>query len=130
MKLFVLLVTMCIYSAAWPQQKNGRDTTQFIYIEHMPIPKVDVQQYIQHNLVYPEDAKRKQIEGKVAVKFIVTKTGKVVGATVVKKCYPSLDSEALRLVKNMPDWKPGENDGKQVDVFYTLPVVFKLPSSK
>ena len=59
--------------------------------------------------------------------FVITKEGKVTDAHVVKSSgTESLDNEALRVVNNMPDWKPGKENGEPVNVHYTIPVVFKL----
>lgn len=101
--------------------------TKFTYVEQMPMPTVDITHYLATHIVYPKDALKNRKEGRVVVKFIVTNTGKATDASVVRSCYPSLDTEALRLIKNIPDWKPGKKDGKPVDVWFTLPVTFTLP---
>lgn len=83
--------------------------------------------YLMDNVKYPADAKKDKKEGRVACSFVITKEGKVTDAHVVKSSgTESLDNEALRVVKNMPDWKPGKENGEPVNVHYTIPVVFKL----
>ncbi len=83
--------------------------------------------YLMDNVKYPEDAKKDKKEGRVACSFVITKEGKVTDAHVVKSSgTESLDNEALRVVNNMPDWKPGKENGEPVNVHYTIPVVFKL----
>lgn len=66
------------------------------------------------------------IQGTVIVKFVVSKTGKVKDIVVVRKLDPDYDKEAVRVVKLLPDWIPGEHNGQKVDVYYTLPVLFRL----
>jgi len=87
--------------------------------------------YIYNNIHYPEDAENNNTEGKVFVQFTVTKTGEVVNTRVVKGISTSLDNEATRIVNSLPDWIPGEQNGKKVNVLYTLPINFRLnPSLK
>lgn len=83
--------------------------------------------YLMDNVKYPADAKKDKKEGRVACSFVITKEGKVTDAHVVKSSgTESLDNEALRVVNNMPDWKPGKENGEPVNVHYTIPVIFKL----
>lgn len=83
-------------------------------------------EWIDDNLKYPVEAAMDGIEGRVIVQFIVRPTGKVVDAKVVRGIAPSLDKEALRLINIMPNWIPGRQKGKAVNVRYTLPITFKL----
>ena len=83
-------------------------------------------EWIDDNLKYPVEAAMDGIEGRVIVQFIVRPTGKVVDAEVVRGIAPSLDKEALRLINIMPNWIPGRQKGKAVNVRYTLPITFKL----
>lgn len=82
--------------------------------------------WIQQNVSYPNEAMEMGEQGMVYVKFIVDKDGSVVNAEVRKGVSESLDNEALRVVKMMPKWIPGEQDGKKVRVSFTLPISFKL----
>ncbi|MFT3739787.1 MAG: TonB family protein [Breznakibacter sp.] len=82
--------------------------------------------FIASELKYPVEAQKRGIQGKVFVKFVVAKTGKVINVQVIRGLSPTLDEEALRVVKMMPDWKPGVHQGKKVDVDYTLPITFAL----
>ena len=86
----------------------------------------DLIKYVSKNVVYPQQAKEKGIQGKVFVSFVVTKAGKVKNAKVLKSVNPLLDAEAVRVVSSMPDWKPGKNKGVPVDVIMNLPINFLL----
>lgn len=82
--------------------------------------------FLQENVKYPEDAAKNKIQGRVVVEFVVDKEGNIKDPTIMRNAYPSLDAEALRVVKSMPRWTPGYQDGQPVNVKYALPIVFKL----
>ena len=71
-------------------------------------------------------AQKDSIQGRVIVQFTIKKTGEVSNATVIRSVSPELDAEAIRVVKSMPDWKPGEQKGEPVNVKFTLPIQFRL----
>ncbi len=99
----------------------------FTWVEKMPDPGYNVNQFLAQNLRYPEEAKKNGIQGRVAVKFVVTATGHLKGVSVAgTRQQPLLDEEAIRVVSSMPPWQPGTQNGKPVNVYYTLPVIFKL----
>lgn len=82
--------------------------------------------FLQENVKYPEDAAKNKIQGRVLVQFVVDKEGNIKDPAILQGAYPSLDAEALRVVKLMPRWTPGYQDGQPVNVQYALPIVFKL----
>ena len=82
--------------------------------------------FISENLEYPQHAIDGQIEGRVVVQFVVDKTGKVGNIQVVRSIDKLLDQAAIDVVRALPAWKPGMQNGKPVNVRYTLPVSFKL----
>ena len=82
--------------------------------------------YLARNIRYPANAKNDLIEGRVILQFIVDKKGRLSDVKVVRSVEPSLDAEAVRVVKSMPRWNPGMQNGKAVKVRYTLPVTFRL----
>jgi len=86
--------------------------------------------YISQNVRYPIDAQEEGIEGKVVVRFLINKFGKVEKAEIVRGLYPSVDAEGLKVVNSLPDWIPGEHKGEKVSVYYTLPISFKLDNGK
>lgn len=110
------------------EQKNtGEEEEIFVVVEDMPeFVQGNLSHYLAQRLKYPAKALEQGITGQVLVSFVVDKTGKVTQPTIVRSVEKSLDQEALRLVKEMPDWKPGKQRGVPVDVLYTLPISFRL----
>lgn len=82
--------------------------------------------YLSKNIKYPAESISAKEQGKVIVQFIVTKEGKVINPVVVRGVTPLLDKEAIRVVTEMPDWKPGKQRGVSVNVKYSIPIMFRL----
>ena len=82
--------------------------------------------WVNLNIEYPQEAKDKNIQGRVTVSFTVNSKGKVCDVEVVKGVDPLLDNEAIRVVEMSPEWAPGMVDGKAVPVRYTFPIIFML----
>ena len=98
-------------------------------VENMPEFPGGVQglmQYISSNLKYPAAAQKAGIQGKVIVSMIVDKEGNITDPKIIKGITPLLDAEAIRIISDMPQWKPGTDKGEKVNVQYTIPLVFKL----
>lgn len=111
--------------------KPSDNVTGDVYeaVEQMPeFPggMAGLMQYITKNLRYPEEAKAKGIQGRVTVRVVVNTEGKVTNAEVLRSADPVLDAEALRVASSLPDWKPGMQDGKPVNVRFIFPVAFSL----
>lgn len=109
----------------------GKEETDevFMVVEEMPkFPGGDeaMMLWIAQRVKYPEQAKKEGITGLVMVSFVVNKTGKVEKVKVEKSAHPLLDAEAVRVIGEMPQWKPGTQKGKNVDVRLTVPVKFSL----
>ena len=99
----------------------------FKVVEDMPqFTDGNIFDYLAQHVRYPEEAEKNGIGGMVYVQFVIDTTGKVVEPKVIKSVSPELDAEALRVVSEMPAWKPGMQRGKPVRVSFTLPVIFKL----
>ena len=99
----------------------------YVVVEQMPLypgGEIELLNFLKNNLIYPEAAKAENIEGRVIVRFIVSKEGNAESATVLKGVHPLLDAEALRVVSKMSGFKPGMQDGKAVNVWYMVPVTF------
>jgi TonB family protein len=106
---------------------NYTDDAVFMKTEVMPeFPGgvTAMKDWITKNSAYPDELKSKNIHGFVIVNFVVNTQGKVVKANVIKSLDPEIDEFALNMVKKMPEWKPGMNNGKAVNVFYTVPLRF------
>ena len=102
----------------------------FVIVESMPEFPGGQQalfKYLSENVKYPVIAQENGIQGRVICQFVVNKDGSIVDVEVVRSGGdPSLDKEAIRVIKSMPKWKPGKQRGKPVRVKYTVPVNFKL----
>ena len=82
--------------------------------------------YIAKNLKYPVIAQENGIQGKVILRFVVNAQGHVENVKVLRSLDPYCDKEAIRVVKSLPQWIPGKQNGRNVPVYYTCPIVFKL----
>lgn len=98
----------------------------FDIAEQMPSFKGNVNQWLSQNLTYPAVAAENGIQGRVIVNFVVEKDGSISNVQVVRSVDPALDREAVNVVKRMPKWNPGMNNGQPARVKFTLPVTFKL----
>lgn len=101
----------------------------FQTVEQMPtFPGGDAElmKYISSNLKYPIVAQENGISGRVTLRFVVTATGEISDVQVLRGFDPSCDKEAIRVVKSMPKWIPGKQNGRNVPVYFTIPVTFKL----
>ena len=102
----------------------------FVVVEKMPEFPGGQQalfKYLSENVKYPVIAQENGIQGRVICQFVVNRDGSIVDVEVVRSGGdPSLDKEAVRVIKSMPKWKPGKQRGKAVRVKYTVPVNFKL----
>ena len=101
----------------------------FQVVEAMPeFPggMAELMKYLQKSIKYPSISQENGVQGRVIVQFVVNKDGSIVDPVVIRSVDPYLDKEALRVVKAMPKWKPGEQRGKTVRVKFTLPVQFRL----
>lgn len=82
--------------------------------------------YLEANIVYPSTARKMDLRGEVVVEFTVERGGAITGVNVIKGVAPELDQEAIRVVRNMPRWKPGTKNGNPVRVTMTMPINFKV----
>lgn len=111
--------------------QEEEDQVVFQVVEKMPsFPGGDAAlfKFLGDNVKYPVIAQENGVQGRVICQFVVNKDGSIVDVEVVRSVDPSLDKEAIRVIKSMPKWSPGQQRGKPVRVKYTLPVNFKLQS--
>jgi TonB family protein len=107
----------------------GNETEPFVVVEEMPeYPggESDLLSYLGENTIYPLNAKEKNIQGKVIIRFCISASGAVERASVLKGVDPELDQEALRVVNTLPKFRPGRQGGKEVPVWYMVPINFTL----
>ncbi|MBE3086707.1 MAG: TonB family protein [Bacteroidetes bacterium] len=105
------------------------DQEPFVVVEEMPqFPGGDTEllKYIAENTKYPETAKKNNIQGRVIIRFCITAKGNVNLVTVIKGVDSELDAEAIRVVSTLPAFKPGRQGGKDVPVWYMVPITFTL----
>ena len=82
--------------------------------------------FISKNFKYPEVDRLNNTQGKIYISFVINKKGKVEDIIILRGVSKTLDEEAIRIVKKMPKWKPGKEEGKLVKVRFNLPIVCKL----
>ncbi len=102
---------------------------EYVLVEKMPQfteANGNLRKYIARKIQYPVLAAEQGYEGQVFVQFVVTTDGRVAKAKVIKGANVELNKEALRVINTMPNWVPGEQQGKKVEVSYTIPIRFSL----
>lgn len=112
-----------------PEPKKEEENKVFEFVEQMPSypgGMEALQEYLSKNLVYPAVAQENGVSGRVYIAFVVEKDGSVTDVRVARSVDPSLDREAMRVVKSMPRWIPGKQNGSAVRVKYSIPVLFRL----
>ena len=97
-----------------------------VVVDQMPQYPGDMNDYLSKNIQYPEAARGANVQGRVAVQFVVNEDGTISNAKVIRQIGAGCDEEALRVIRSMPKWKPGKNNGIPVKVLFTQPIVFKL----
>lgn len=116
-------------AVAQPEPKPEVENKVFDVVEQMPSfpggPSA-LMKYLSENVRYPVVAQENGVQGRVVVSFVVEKDGHITDVKVVRSVDPSLDKEAARVVKSMPSWIPGKQNGSAVRVKYNVPVSFKL----
>lgn len=131
----ILFLSTCAFC-----QVNIKDSTSSVrsnYLDEKISPKLDVQpefpggmdslvQFLGRNLQYPKTASEIGIEGRVVLRFVVSRKGEITNVEVIRSLDPACDAEAIRVVKLMPKFTPGQLNGRVVPVYFMLPIIFKL----
>lgn len=131
------LVVLVLATSLWMCKKNVDPDNSVVVgniytvttVDQLPTPQggqAGLSNYLQKNLRYPAEAQRAKIQGKVIVGFVVTDAGRIADVRVNQSVGGGCDEEAVRVVKGMPDWTPGQLNGKPVNVQTSLPVSFTL----
>ena len=116
-------------AAPEPPKHVVEETKIFTVVEQMPLfPGGDaaLMAYLRDNIHYPTVAAENGVQGRVVVGFVVERDGSITDVNVLRSVDPSLDREAMRVVKSMPRWNPGKQNGSAVRVKYQVPVSFRL----
>jgi len=132
--LTLVLIALSIFTFA----QNKKDTSEikidsiqnektYLKVEEMPYfpgGEKALKKYISKNLSYPKQEKESKVSGKVYVSFIIEKDGSITDIKVLRGLKYYFDKEAIRLVRNMPNWIPGIQSGEKAKVQYVLPIEF------
>lgn len=120
-----------VYIPPPPPKPKQEEVTEeiFVVVEEQPeFPggNAAMMKFLSDNIRYPVIAQENGIQGRVICNFVVERDGSITDVQVVRGQDPSLDREAIRVIQQMPKWKPGKQRGSSVRVRFTLPVVFRL----
>jgi periplasmic protein TonB len=123
MKTLCLLIVIFISTGLFSQ----KDTTTTVYeitevMPEFPGGQAKLYEFLNQNLILPKLNTDSQIQGKIYVKFVIKKDGSIDDIQVIKGSHEKLNEEVIRVIKLMPKWTPGLQNGQAVDVYFTLPV--------
>lgn len=129
---FTLLLLLIIMAMPLSAQTVGATDNEPVYNMAMvqqqpkfPGGASEMYKWLADNVKYSAEAASEEARGKVIVDFVITKTGAIDKVRVARSLHPALDQEAVRVVKSMPAWTPGKQNGQPVNVSYTLPITFR-----
>lgn len=130
MNKYIFSLICFLFMMALPMNAQSESSTK-VYddVDEMPSfsgGNYGLMTFLAQNMVYPVTAQENGVQGRVIISFVVETDGSITDVKVARSVDPSLDREAMRVVKAMPKWTPGKKDGKPVRVKYTTPVVFRL----
>ena len=121
--------TVIDITPVFQEKEEEVETEVFFIVEEMPeFPGGDkaLVRFLASSVNYPVMAQENGVQGTVTVSFVIERDGSVSDVSILRSIDPSLDKEALRVVKTLPRWKPGKQRGKPVRVSYRVPIAFKL----
>ena len=128
--VFIALLSLIGMTNVFAQQETTTTAEKvFDVVDEMPsFPggQGAMMEFLSKNIKYPVVAEENGIQGRVLVKIVVKKDGTIDSPTVVKSVDPSLDKEAIRVVKTMPKWIPGKQKGEPVNVSFIVPLTFRI----
>ncbi len=129
LKKTLIIVGIMLFTLSASAQTSNTGAKVYEKVEEMPeFPggQNGLMQYLACNVKYPVVAQENGVQGRVIIGFVVEPDGTISNVCVLRSVDPSLDKEAMRLVKGMPKWKPGKLNGKAVRVKYSVPCIFRL----
>jgi protein TonB len=127
--IIILALALFPFNASGQKIETGMKDGAYQKVDVMPVfPGGDVAllRYIGDSTHYPKEAKLKNIQGKVVTRFMVRADGSVSDVSILKGINPLLDKEAIRVVATLPKFTPGKLNGKNVPVWYMVPITFTL----
>lgn len=127
--LAIIALSIVIVGYAYSVPLSGDDGKVYDKVDEQPqFPggQLEMYSYLAQNIKYPADAEKNKQQGQVLVNFVVNTDGSISDIKVVKSVCESLDNEAIRIVKTMPKWTPGKQNGKAVNTRYSLPITYRL----
>jgi protein TonB len=135
MKYLILPLLLFISTTSFGQSSDAPKVQSKVFqvVEQMPeFPggEAAMMRFIQKNIVYPDVERENDIQGRVVVGFVVDMDGNLSDVTIKKGVSTGIDKEAIRVVKLMPKFTPGKQQGKPVRVQYVLPIMFKLSTQE
>jgi TonB family protein len=115
-------------NAEQPASKKTKENNHVVFIEAVPLQGYDhLYTWIKGNMVYPQQAIEQELRGTVLVGFVINELGQPEQIHIIRGLSPEIDEEALRLVKNMPQWKPAQSGDMPVKTQVAVPIKFQLP---
>lgn len=121
--IFIMTITAAYAIATAHTETQNKDK---IVMPKFPTGQRGLQKYLLEEARFPDEARRSGNIGEVIVGFTVEANGVITGVRVLRSVSEVLDAEAVRIVKNMPDWKPGKKNGKKIRTELTIPINFKI----
>jgi protein TonB len=126
-----ILLLLALFSFQFVQAQTKDTTTSMILLEAEIMPEFiggdeAMYDYIGSNLNYPKYARRKKMEAKVLVRFAIMQDGTTDHIEILSKTPEIFNVEVIKLIKSMPKWKPGMQEGKPVPIYYSIPISFRL----
>lgn len=128
LKITFSVLLCALFQLGFSQGSVQDDNTIYTKVDKMPeFPggQVALVKYLSKNIKYPVKYKKEKINGRVFVSFVIDKEGKVTQPKILRSLNDECDAEALRVISKMPDWIPGEKEGRKVAVQFGLPVNFE-----
>jgi len=117
----------------WAERSEREsDSADHIFITVEDMPKfnggdiTEFWKYVQTHVIYPEQARELEIQGRISVNFVVDQKGEIVNIDLTRKIHPLLDNEVVRTLEDAPLWEPGKQRGRPVKVAFSIPVIFRL----
>ncbi len=132
MKVLTVIIVFAFSSFVVAQQGSAVVEEQEVFHDYISLApeflggETAMMLYIANNFQYPQSAIDNIEQGKVYVEFVIEKDGSITNVKVLRGVSEAIDNEALRLIKEMPKWKPGEVDGNKVPIRLIIPIIFKL----